>query len=191
MLASYHMPPIICKSSIFLIFALLLSGCQKKDIVYSPIHQKKSDFIKKSQEISKKREENERKFLEIWVKQREDSLNIDYQETASGIWIRYINKNDEPKAQDNDFVTYTAEIRTLAQKVIYTKAEFGEKKIILGKYNEIRGIESALHLLSKGETVELLLPSFNAYGLYGDEKKIGANVPLIVGLEILDVKQKE
>jgi len=179
---------ILNKYTVVFAAGVLLFSCQRKDTVYQPIQYEKSDFLKKSKEFSKKREESERNFLESWVKKQKDSLNVDYQKTEMGIWIRYIKKNDAPKAQDDDFVSYAAEIRTLSQKVIYTKAEFGEKKIILGKYNEIRGIESALHLMGKDETAELVLPSFTAYGLYGDEKKIGANMPLIVELEVLDVK---
>ena len=43
--------------------------------------------------------------------------------------------------------------------------------------------------MGKNEETILLLTSFNGFGLYGDENKIGANQPLKVYLKLLEVKK--
>lgn len=171
----------------YLFLFFLFTACQKKEI-YQPIQSSHADYLKKSQEYSKSREESERKYLQQWVTKQKDSLQHDFEPTSSGIWIRFITKNSFPKAKPNDFVAYTAEIRNINNQIIYTPNEFGIKKGILSKFNEIRGIESALYKMSEGETAEILLPSFTAYGLYGDENKIGSNVPLVIKLDLINVK---
>lgn len=170
-----------------LLFCLFLINCQKKE-VFQPVYQSKSEYLKESREYSKSREDSERKYLQQWVNKQRDSLQHQFEPTSSGIWMRFLTKNNKPAAKTDDRIVYSAEIKTLSNEVIYTSTEFGTKEGILGKFNEVRGIESALYKMGKGDTTELLLPSFTAYGLYGDEKKIGANVPLVVELTLLDIK---
>ncbi|MDR2122893.1 MAG: hypothetical protein LBP34_07185 [Flavobacteriaceae bacterium] len=172
----------------FFLITLLLLNCQKKE-VFQPVNRPDSGYSKDSQEYSKSREESERRYLQKWVDTQQDSLNIKFQSTSSGIWIRFIEKTENAKAGNNDWVKYTAEIKTLSNETIYTLTEFGEKQGILGKFKEIRGIESALYLMGKGDVAELVLPSFTAYGFYGDENKIGTNVPLLVTLSLHEVKK--
>ncbi|WP_128331884.1 hypothetical protein [Apibacter sp. HY039] len=166
---------------------LCLIGCQKKE-VFRPVSQTTSDYLKDSREYSKSREESERKFLTHWIEKQKDSLNQIFIPTSSGIWIRYIKTNSLPKIKNKDYVSYTAEIKTIANEIIYSFADIGKKEGIVGKFKEIRGIESALFLLSQGDKAEILIPSFSAYGLYGDENKIGSNVPLLVELQINKVE---
>ncbi|MDR1877097.1 MAG: hypothetical protein LBQ84_05685 [Flavobacteriaceae bacterium] len=181
----------LLKLFLSLTFALILYSCQKKE-VFQPIDSKSdSDYLKNSQEYSKAREENERKYLQKWVNKQEDSLNYTFQPTSSGIWIRFIEEKNQPKAKNNDWVKYTAEIKTLSNEVIYTTTEFGERQGFLGKFKETRGIESGLYTMGKGDVAELVLPSFTAYGLYGDDNKIGANVPLLITLTLHDVKTQQ
>ncbi|TWP24472.1 hypothetical protein ETU08_05240 [Apibacter muscae] len=167
---------------------LLCFSCHKKE-AFQPIKSKSaSEFINISKEYSKQREEKERNFLQDWINNQKDSLGIAYMPTASGFWIRFITKNNNPRALKNNFVKYSAEIKTLTGETIYNSQEFGFKEGVMGKFKDIRGIESSLYLMGKGETVELVLPSFTAYGFFGDENKIGANVPLLVLLTLDDVK---
>lgn len=177
----------IFNNIVYLFLFLLFTACQKKEI-FQPEQSKHTDYLQNSQKYSKIRETNERKYLQKWVNKQKDSLQHIFETTSSGIWIRYIIKNNSPLAKLNDQVIYTAEVKDLNNRIIYSTKEFGNKQGILGKFNEIRGIESALYKMRKGETVEILLPSFTAYGLYGDENKIGANAPLLIKLNLIDVK---
>ncbi|WP_303849939.1 FKBP-type peptidyl-prolyl cis-trans isomerase [Apibacter mensalis] len=165
----------------------ILFSCQKKEI-FLPVTNSKSAYGKKLLENSKAREDKERDFLQNWISKREDSLHLKFVPTSSGIWIRFISHKKSPQPKNNSWIKYSAEIKTLSGDVIYSFDEFGEKQGVLGKFKEIRGIESALYMMEKGDIAEIVLPSFSAYGLYGDENKIGSNVPLLVTLTLIDIK---
>lgn len=41
------------------------------------------------------------------------------------------------------------------------------------------GLREGLKLMKSGETVTFIFPSQKAYGYYGDQNKIGSNLPII------------
>lgn len=173
---------------VFCVFSFVFFSCQNKEI-YQPIQStNNTQFITKSVELSKKRQEDEKKTIKKWMAIQDSLQGIKFQQTSAGFWIHFIKQNNNPKAKENDYVDYTAQIKTLDNKLIYDFTEFGNKKVYLGKTHEIRGIDSALRMMGKADEVVLLLPSFVAYGVYGDEKKIGFNVPILVELKLNDVK---
>ena len=63
------------------------------------------------------------------------------------------------------------------------------KKLIArsGKEVEIEfsGLREGLKLMKEGESITFIFPSQKAYGYYGDENKIGRNVPLICEVSLL------
>ena len=172
---------------LILLSIFLFNTCQKKEI-FLPENKYTSKYKNEILKNSKEREDKERNFLQKWINMREDSLHQKFLATSSGIWFRYIIEKKLLKPKNNDGVIYSAEIKTLSGDIIYSFDEFGEKQGILGKFKEIRGIESALYMMWKGDVAEIVLPSFTAYGLYGDENKIGAYVPLLITLKLINVK---
>lgn len=174
-------------ATMFTLSICLFYACQKKEI-FLPITNSKSEYGKKLLENSKAREDKERNFLQNWINKREDSLHQKFIPTSSGIWIRFISEKKISRPKINSVVKYSAEVKTLSGEIIYSFNEFDKKQGVLGKFKEIRGIESALYMMGKGDIAEIVLPSFTAYGLYGDEKKIGANVPLLITLNLIDIK---
>ena len=61
----------------------------------------------------------------------------------------------------------------------------------MDKQELFTGLREGLKLMRSGETVTFLFPSQKAYGYYGDENKIGTNVPLICEVTLLDIKTTE
>jgi len=53
------------------------------------------------------------------------------------------------------------------------------------------GLREGLKLMKTGETVTFLFPSQKAYGYYGDENKIGANIPLIAKVTVNSITKTE
>jgi len=53
------------------------------------------------------------------------------------------------------------------------------------------GLREGLKLMKAGETITFLFPSDKAYGYYGDENKIGANISIICTVTINSITQKE
>ena len=53
------------------------------------------------------------------------------------------------------------------------------------------GLREGLKLMKAGETITFLFPSYNAYGYYGDENRIGANIPIKCEVTVNTIIQKE
>ena len=50
--------------------------------------------------------------------------------------------------------------------------------MVIDKENIFSGLRQGLKLMKVNETVTLYFPSHKAYGYYGDQQKIGKNVPI-------------
>lgn len=174
------------KTLIYFFLALVLfSSCEKR-VIQTPSKNEKDTFIQKSKEREKARQEKEYKDLQAWV-DKNPQLNLEF--TNYGYWMSSPNKNSTYKIKDLDFVQFVKQYKNLDKQTIYSFKDNGLQSIILGKTDEIRGVENALKSLSEGDSATLLLPSFMAYGLYGDENKIGAHQPILVEVEVLKVKK--
>ena len=53
----------------------------------------------------------------------------------------------------------------------------------------MRGLHAALQLIPEGESAKLLLPSFLAYGGYGDTQKIAPDTPIIMDVKVIAIKK--
>ena len=168
-------------------FIFTFTSCEKK-IVYEPSEVSHDTFMKDSREKEKERQKQEYQELEQWINKHHPNQ---FKLSEYGYWIDVTENKETPIIQELDFVQFKKQYKNLEFNTIYTFNESEIQNIILGKTAEIRGIETALRMLSEGDKATLILPSFMAYGLYGDDRKIGANIPLIVELEVLKVKKKQ
>ncbi len=165
-------------------------GSCEKNVVQNPKERETDSFILESSQREKERQNGELILLNKW---RENNAKYDFKASPYGYWIQSQSDSipsEENNIKDLDFVQYIKQYRDLNDQVIYSFEENGIQNMILGKTEEIRGIETAIRTMGKGEKSILLLPSFMAYGLYGDENKIGAHQPILVEIEILQVKKK-
>ena len=100
-----------------------------------------------------------------------------YLQSQNGFWYTYINKVNEdlPTPKIGDEVTLTYNISDLKDSIIYSKEELGIKKYMIDKEDFIAGLQVGIKLMKKGETITFVLPSYNAFGITGDNNKIGIN----------------
>ena len=42
--------------------------------------------------------------------------------------------------------------------------------------------------MKKGESIKFIIPSFNAFGVFGDENKIGMNTSIISRVTLINIK---
>lgn len=101
--------------------------------------------------------------------------------SQSGFWYAYLKQN--PKLQQTpktgDTVIFTYQIADIDNQIIYAKEEIGELSHIIDKQSIETGLQKGLKLMKENEVVEFLFPSFLAYGVLGNQKKIKTNQPLI------------
>ncbi len=169
-----------------LIVIVTFFSCDKK-FVQKPAEKKEDTFLQESVKREKKRQQLEYEQLEAWVAQ---NPQFQFTKTPYGYWMESYSSspNGEPM-KDLTYVQYIKQYKDLDKKVLYSFEDQGIQNIILGKTEEIRGIETAIRQMKEGQKATLLLPSFMAYGLYGDENKIGAHEPIIVELQLLKVNK--
>jgi len=109
------------------------------------------------------------------------NYNKQYYNSNLGFWYTYIKQNNNkrytPKPSDN--LIYTYQVTDLRGNIIYTYNDNGEKTYKVDKEKLISGLQNGLKLMHENDEVQFLFPSFLAYGVLGDRKKIKTNQPLI------------
>jgi gliding motility-associated peptidyl-prolyl isomerase len=174
----------------FLTIALvyLVFACKTPE-ARRPVSVKTGSFIDASVERNKKLNAREKASIEKIMKQQ----NIDYIASESGFWYYYNNKAviDTLKTPDfGDVVNYNYNVKSLDGNVIYTTEDIKTQSYAMDKEELFTGLREGLKLMKSGETVTFLFPSQKAYGYYGDENKIGSNMPLICEVTVNSITEE-
>jgi len=114
----------------------------------------------------------------------------DYIRSPNGFWYSYIiNKpKNSISPKKGDLVQINYEISDLKDQIIYSKQFNGIKDYKVDEEDFIPGIQQGLKLMKTGETIKFIIPSFNAYGVVGDENKIGINKSIISIVTLINIK---
>lgn len=168
---------------------LLAFSCKTPE-ARRPVSVASGSFIDASVERNKKLNAKEKAFIENLMKQQEQ----DYIASESGFWYYYNNKieNDSLTTPDfGDVINYNYNIKDINGDLIYSTEEIKTQTYAMDKEELFTGLREGLKLMKSGETVTFLFPSQKAYGYYGDENKIGCNVPLICEVTINSITQNQ
>ncbi|MHB0755295.1 gliding motility-associated peptidyl-prolyl isomerase GldI [Polaribacter sp.] len=119
-----------------------------------------------------------------------DSTNR-YIQSSSGFWYTYINKIEEdlPTPKKGDEVVLEYEITDLNDSIIYSKEALGIKNYIVDKEDFISGLQKGIKLMKIGETITFVLPSYSAYGIAGDNNKIGLNQSIKSTVTLININK--
>ena len=142
-----------------------------------PVSQSSGSFIKESVERNKKLVAQEEELIRQIIE--EDSSNT-YISSPNGFWY-YYNKKDTTATrtpQFGDIVEFEDTLKTLDGRTIYKEEELPRRTYAMDQEELFCGLREGLKLMHEGETVTFLFPSHQAYGYYGDKKRIGTNLPV-------------
>ena len=155
----------------------LLSSCKTPE-ARRPINIKSGSFI--SESINRNKELAAREEARIQKIINEDSIH-NYITSETGFWYFYTKKDTVSNItpQFGDIVTFYYNVKDLGGTVIYSQQELNTITYRIDKEELFLGLREGLKLMKQGEMVTFLFPSYQAYGYYGDENKIGTNIPLI------------
>jgi len=161
----------------FLVTVLLLSACRSPE-PRMPESVKTGSFISESAQRNKKLNEQERIAIESMIASDSSS---NYIASENGFWYSYINRfeRDTIKPVFGDEVNFKYSIRDITGSTIYSTEEIGDQNYVIDKEELFSGLREGLKLMKPSETVTFIFPSQVAYGYYGDDNKIGTNVPLV------------
>lgn len=166
---------------------LVFSACKTPE-ARRPVKTKSGSYIDASVALNKKIIAADEKDILAII---EKDTSREYLSSEQGFWYFYTNHitSETEQADFGDIVEYEYDIKDLNGNIIYTREELGTQKYQMDKEELISGLRQGLKLMKEGETVTFLLPSHKAYGYYGDLKRIGANMPIITTVTILNIEQ--
>ncbi|WP_299127157.1 gliding motility-associated peptidyl-prolyl isomerase GldI [uncultured Winogradskyella sp.] len=143
-------------------------------------------FLKESAARNKKLNEEEQQRIKAIIKTNPD---IDYIASKSGFWYYYTVKSDNQSvfAGFGDVVNFKYNISDLNGTEIYSSTQ---RTYIMDKQELFTGLREGLKLMNPGDQITFIFPSQKAYGYYGDDKKIGTNVPLICDVTLNTITQE-
>ncbi|CAA0244073.1 gliding motility-associated peptidyl-prolyl isomerase GldI [Tenacibaculum maritimum] len=176
-------------------FNILLSGilisffvCSCQELVARrPKKHTTTNFYKEVIEQKKRLVKLENRIIKKEIEK--DTLE-NYQKSASGFWYTYnVKKIEEaPKPKPEDVVIIRYNIKGLDNEVIYSEEELGEKEYKIDKEDFIPALQDGIKLMKKGETITFVIPSYRAFGVVGDENRIGMNKTIKSTVTLIDIK---
>ncbi len=164
---------------------MVFNACGDK-VIQKPVVYKNDDFMARSQERAKLllAEENQ------WFDDYRKSSTLNFNQTSMGFWISNSGKPTEKTAKNGDFVKFEYQVKDIDNQLIYSYQDNKIQNVILGKVDLPRGLHTALQLIEPNDSATVLLPSFLAYGGFGDEKKIDADTPVIMEIKVHEIRKK-
>lgn len=173
----------------FICMLIPIFSCQSPEPRY-PVVKNSGHFLKESAMRNKTLQEREEKQIHQII--RQDSTRH-YINSQNGFWYRYITQNDQNTATPGfgDTVQFSYEISTLEGQTVYTREEIGMREYNMDQEDLFTGLRKGLKIMKEGETVEFLFPSSVAFGYYGDENKIGPNMPVKVTVTVTSILKNQ
>lgn len=168
---------------------LVVFSCKSPE-ARKPVSVKTGTFMDSSIVRNKALHEEQKKLFESYMK---DHPNKEFIASTNGFWYAYNSEKsvDTTTAKFGDIVNFNFDIKRLNGEVIYSDAELKTRDYTMDQEKLFSGLREGLKLMKKGETMTFLFPSQKAFGYYGDNNKIGTNVPIICKVTVNSITKKE
>lgn len=111
------------------------------------------------------------------------------QETGSGLLYHIYVNGSGPEVENGDLVEISYVISLLNGDTVYNSAEKGSLVFVSGRAQVISGLEEGILLLKKGDRAKFIIPSHLAFGLIGDQDKIGQKATLVYDINVINVRK--
>lgn len=172
----------------FTLLLLLVASCKSPE-ARRPETQKTGSFIKESVERNKKLIEIQQNQIEDIIKNNPEN---NYIASENGFWYYYHTKieGDSITPKFGDIVNFNYDVKDLNGNIIYSVEELKTQNYAMDQQELFSGLREGLKLMKAGEMVTFLFSSQQAYGYYGDENKIGTNIPIICNVTVNTITQK-
>lgn len=164
---------------------LLCFGCKSPE-ARMPESVQSGSFLKESAERNKKLNEKEKNLIQSIIKNNPDK---NYIASESGFWYYYNTKveSDTIQPEFGDILDFDYNISDINGNEIY---DVENRTYVMDKQELFTGLREGLKLMKPEESVTFIFPSQKAYGYYGDDKKIGTNIPLICEVTLNTITQE-
>ena len=169
------------------LFSLLLVVSCAQPEARKPVSQRSGSFVNASVSRNQKLVAQQEEAIKAVI--AKDTTTI-YTASENGFWYSR-SKTDSTSAylpQFGDRLVFDYQVEDIYGNVIYPKAQISPRSYVMDQQELITGLRQALKLMHAGESMTLLLPSYTAYGYYGDDNKIGINYPLKVQVDLKSIE---
>lgn len=158
----------------FILIIAVTFSCKSPE-ARMPETVKSGSFLKESAERNKKLNALEKNKIESIIQSNPDR---EYIASKNGFWYFYTNKIevDTLQPQFGDILDFDFNVSNLEGNEIYATEN---RTYVMEKEELFTGLREGLKLMKPSEKVTFIFPSQIAFGYYGDDNKIGTNVPLI------------
>tara|TARA_R110002049_G_scaffold308457_1_gene512542 strand:+ start:2675 stop:3223 length:549 start_codon:yes stop_codon:yes gene_type:complete len=179
-------------NKLLILFAaiLVIASCKAPE-ARRPISVKTGSFIDASVERNKKLNAQEEASIQKIISEKKE---YDFIASETGFWYHYNTKIDIDSLKTpafGDIINYTYDVKTLDGNLIYSKEDIKPQTYAMDQENLFTGMREGLKLMKTGETATFLFPSQKAYGYYGDENKIGTNLPIMCEVTVYSITENQ
>ncbi len=133
-----------------------------------------------------------RKYIDVENQQVDDFMNrrnwTGFTKTKSGLRYYIYQKGIGKTPVKGSLVGLEYTISDIKGNLLYDSKELDNKVFQVDKNEEPAGLNEAVQLIKLGAKAKVIVPSYLAYGLLGDEDKIGQKVTLIYDIYLVEVK---
>ena len=129
--------------------------------------------------------------IEVEDRQIDDYLNRrgwNFERTKSGLRYFIYQKGLGQMPYSGGSVVIDYEISLIRGEVLYSSKELGPKVFVVDKSEEPSGLQEAIKLLKVGDKAKLVVPSYLAYGLLGDDNKIPTKATLFYDIYLKEIR---
>ncbi|WP_420379116.1 gliding motility-associated peptidyl-prolyl isomerase GldI [Gilvibacter sp.] len=173
------------KPLVFLFVLLLMGSCAQPE-ARRPVSQNSGSFVNAS--VSRNQELVAQQEAAIKAVIAKDTT-ASFTSSENGFWYTktVVDSTATYLPQFGDQLTFDYQIEDIYGNVIYPKQQISPRTYAMDQQELISGLRQGLKLMHQGESMILFLPSYTAFGYYGDDNKIGINYPLKVKVDLLSI----
>lgn len=174
----------LLRSISFLIGVCLMVSCNYRSNTDYLYETKRDSTPEMLISVNKQLVENDSLIIARYAKRRQWNMSL----TRTGMWYQIIERGKGPVAIDNSRITIAYTCESITGATYYHSDSLGLKSFIVGKERVEAGLHEAAKMLHEGDSACFILPPHLAFGLMGDENKIGPRAILVYHLRVKQVK---
>lgn len=171
------------------LYLLVIFSCKSPE-ARKPVSVNTGTFMDSSIVRNKALHEEQKLLFENYMNK---NPNEEFIASTNGFWYAYNSEKslDTTTAKFGDVINFNFDIKRVNGDVVYSEEELKTRNYTMDQEKLFSGLREGLKLMKEGETITFLFPSQKAFGYYGDNNKIGTNVPIICKVTVNSITKKE
>ncbi len=176
------------KTNKYILIALVLALLSCNNSNDKNNQNKKLNFKKYKKhllEANKHLVKTESQEIEDYIKR----YNWDMKQTKTGLRYMIYKHGKGVKAEEGKTAKINYTVELINGALCYSSEKDGPKEFVIGKRNVEAGLEQGVSLMRVGDRAKLIIPSYLAFGLIGDQNRIPKKATLIYDINLLEIKK--